>query len=75
VESRSLSGHVLWTQAGGGGWLLKAEGGAHYFLKGDQSILRLRNGDKVEISGVVTPSSVLGIQGVQVEKVTFSTKG
>ena len=69
----TLTGNVGWTHVGGGNWVLKADG-KEYLLKGDDSILRLRVGDKVEVSGVVKPSGTLGMTSVVVEKVSFSAK-
>jgi len=70
----TLTGNVGWTHVGGGSWVLKVDGGKEYLLKGDDSILRLRVGDKVEVSGVVKPSGTLGMTSVVVEKVSFSAK-
>ena len=73
TESQTVSGRVSKRDAAGGGWVLKSEDGRDYHLKGDDDLLRLRYGDQVEVTGLVTPPAV-GVNSIQVEKVTFSAK-
>jgi hypothetical protein len=72
VESLTISGRVSKSDAAGSGWVLKTEDGREYSLKGDDDLLRCRHGDQVEVTGVVTPP--VGVNSIQVEKVSFSAK-
>lgn len=71
-ESLTISGRVSKTDAPGSGWVLKTEDGREYSLKGDDDLLRWRQGDQVEVTGVVTPP--VGVNSIQVKKVSFSAK-
>jgi hypothetical protein len=70
----TLAGQVGRTHADGGYWTLKTGDGKEYMLKGDDSILRLRIGDQIEVSGSVKHVDVMGMPTVAVEKMTLSAK-
>jgi hypothetical protein len=73
-ESRSVqtvSGRVSRTDAGA--WVLRSDEGHEYLLNGDESVLRLRVGDRVEVSGPVIPP-VPSRPTLSVEKISFSAR-